>query len=123
MASKPRKTAAHAAGSAAARILAAAEQLLAASSYDGVALRMITGAAEVERALVNDYFGAQLEWFRAVVRRRAETLHAERMTALDSAATMAALIGAFTAPFHRERAPIGTAILPPQQIPSSPTGC
>lgn len=102
MASKPRRTVAKAEGSTAERILDAAEKLFAASGYDGVSLRSITGEAGVELALANYHFGPKLDLFRAVVRRRAEALNAERLALLerlDDGATIEQLIHAFTAPF------------------------
>lgn len=84
------------------RILDAAEKLFAESGYDGVSLRMITAEAGVELALANYHFGPKLDLFRAVVRRRAEALNAERMAALERLVEPAAiedLIDAFTSPF------------------------
>ena len=84
------------------RILDAAERLFAQASFDGVSLRMITAEAGVELALANYHFGPKIELFRAVVRRRAATLNAERLAlfeALPADAPLEALIGAFTGPF------------------------
>ncbi len=84
------------------RILDAAELLFADSGFDAVSLRMITREAGVELALANYHFGSKLELFRAVVRRRAEELNAERLQALQglpSSASVEELIGAFTGPF------------------------
>jgi len=84
------------------RILDAAEKLFAESGYDGVSLRQITREAKVELALANYHFGPKLELFRAVVRRRAQALNAERLAALDALPEGAAiedLIAAFTGPF------------------------
>ncbi|MEX2480422.1 MAG: TetR/AcrR family transcriptional regulator [Gammaproteobacteria bacterium] len=84
------------------RILDAAERLFAQAGYDGVSLRMITREAGVELALANYHCGPKLELFRAVVRRRAVTLNAERLAALSALpadAPLEALIGAFTGPF------------------------
>lgn len=85
-----------------ARILDAAEKLFADAGFDGVSLRKITHEAGVELALANYHFGSKLELFRAVVRRRAEALNAERMKALEALAadaSLEALIDAFTGPF------------------------
>jgi AcrR family transcriptional regulator len=89
------------------RILDAAEKLFAEAGYDGVSLRMITREARVELALANYHFGPKLELFRAVVRRRAEAINAERMAALEALpedAPVEALIAAFTAPFLEKSA-------------------
>ena len=84
------------------RILDAAEKLFADAGYDGVSLRMITREAGVELALANYHFGPKLDLFRAVVRRRAQSLNGERMAALRALgedAPVEAMIEAFTAPF------------------------
>ena len=103
MARKLRQTVPVVAVTTAQRILDAAERLFAASGYDGVSLRMITREAGVELALANYHFGPKLDLFRAVVRRRAEALNTERMTALTALGPQASieeLIEAFTAPFR-----------------------
>lgn len=84
------------------RILDAAERLFARAGFDAVSLRMITREAGVELALANYHFGPKLELFRAVVRRRAGELNAERLAALaalPAAAPLEDLIAAFTGPF------------------------
>lgn len=102
MASKPRKTVDKAQPGTRERILDAAEKLFADAGYDGVSLRHITREAGVELALANYHFGPKLELFRAVVRRRAEALNAERfalLAELDDSATIEQVVHAFTAPF------------------------
>ena len=102
LASKPRPSAAKAQPGTAERILDAAEKRFAECGYDGVSLRQITREAGVELALANYHFGPKLDLFRAVVRRRAEALNAERMAlleALNDSAGIEDLIHAFTAPF------------------------
>ena len=84
------------------RILDAAEKLFAESGFDGVSLRQITSEAGVELALANYHFGPKLDLFRAVVKRRAQALNAERMLALrelPAQAPIEALVEAFTGPF------------------------
>jgi AcrR family transcriptional regulator len=102
LASKPRKTVDKTQPGTPERILDAAEKLFADSGYDGVSLRHITREAGVELALANYHFGPKLELFRAVVRRRAEALNAQRfalLAELDDSASIEQLIHAFTAPF------------------------
>ena len=84
------------------RILDAAEKLFAEFGFDGVSLRQITREAGVELALANYHFGPKLELFRAVVRRRAQALNAQRFALLenlDGDASIEEVLHAFTAPF------------------------
>lgn len=84
------------------RILDAAEKLFAEFGFDGVSLRQITREAGVELALANYHFGPKLELFRAVVRRRAQALNAQRFALLenlDSDASIEEILHAFTTPF------------------------
>ena len=84
------------------RILDAAERLFAESGFDGVSLRRITREAGVELALANYHFGPKTDLFRAVIRRRAEALNADRLAALDALGPDASIeqtIVAFTGPF------------------------
>lgn len=103
MASRPRQSTPPApVPGTAERILDAAEERFAAAGYDGVSLRDITQAAGVQLALANYHFGSKLELFRAVVGRRAETINAERMAALQALGADTGIedvIRAFTAPF------------------------
>lgn len=102
MASRPRKAADKGQAATPERILDAAEKLFAEAGYDGVSLRQITREAGVELALANYHFGPKLDLFRAVVRRRAEALNAQRfalLAKLDAQASIEELIHAFTAPF------------------------
>lgn len=102
LASKPRKSVAKSPSGTAERILDAAEKLFADFGFDGVSLRQITREAGVELALANYHFGPKLELFRAVVRRRAEALNAERFVLLENLPANAAIeqvLHAFTAPF------------------------
>ncbi len=84
------------------RILDAAEALFAERGFDGVSLRQITRAADVELALANYHFGPKTELFLAVVRRRADELNDARMARLSSLpapASLETLIDAFARPF------------------------
>lgn len=64
------------------RILNAAEELFARHGYDGVTIRQIATRAEVDVALASYHFGKKEDLFRAVFRRRAETLSASRQAVL-----------------------------------------
>ena len=102
LASKPRKSVDKGHSGTAERILDAAEKLFADFGFDGVSLRQITREAGVRLALANYHFGPKLELFRAVVRRRAEALNAERFVLLENLPADAAIeqvLHAFTAPF------------------------
>ncbi len=65
------------------RILDAAEALFAIHGYDGVTIRQIAHAAQVDVALASYHYGKKRELFDAVFFRRAEvlnTLRLERLT-------------------------------------------
>ena len=64
------------------RILDAAEKLFAERGYHGVSIRDVTGAAEVDVALVNYHFGSKEMLLEAVVARRADQLVDEWKRAL-----------------------------------------
>ena len=66
------------------RILDAAEELFSEHGFDGVTLRNITTAANVDVALVNYHFGPKRDLFDAVLNRRAEVLNQVRSDALDA---------------------------------------
>lgn len=66
------------------RILDAAEELFALHGYDGVTMRQIAGAAQVDVALANYHFGKKLEVFYAVFHRRAELLSNSRQKVLQA---------------------------------------
>jgi AcrR family transcriptional regulator len=68
----------------AARILAAAERLFLAHGYDGTSSRMITAAARVNLAAVNYHFGGKTGLFQAMLARRLDPLHEERLVLLDA---------------------------------------
>ena len=66
----------------ASRILDAAERLFLEHGYDGTSSRMITGAARANLAAVNYHFGGKSGLFEAMLARRLDPLHAERLAAL-----------------------------------------
>jgi AcrR family transcriptional regulator len=66
------------------RILDAAERLFAQRGFHGVSIRDVTGAAEVDVALVNYHFGSKQGLLEAVFLRRAEDLNSERLARLDA---------------------------------------
>jgi AcrR family transcriptional regulator len=88
------------------RILDAAERLFAQRGFHGVSLRDITDAAGVDVALVGYHFGSKRELFAAVFERRAEVLNRERLQMLarvrraarPGAASLEAIVNAFTQP-------------------------
>ena len=71
------------------RILDAAEELFARHGYDGVTMRQIAGAAEVDVALASYHFGKKEELFHAVFNRRAELLSVSRREVLMASADQA----------------------------------
>ncbi|WP_317932176.1 TetR/AcrR family transcriptional regulator [Halioxenophilus sp. WMMB6] len=64
------------------RILDVAEELFSIHGYDGVSIRQIASAAEVDVALANYYFGKKLDLFQAVFDRRAQLLSDTRQEVL-----------------------------------------
>jgi len=66
------------------RILDVAEQLFAHRGFHGVSVRDITGAAGVDVALANYYFGSKGGLLEAVFHRRSELLNAERLHRLEA---------------------------------------
>jgi AcrR family transcriptional regulator len=71
------------------RLLAAAERLFLAHGYDGASSRMITAAARVNLAAVNYHFGGKNGLFQAMLARRLDALHEERLALLDAYERMA----------------------------------
>ena len=65
------------------RILDAAERLFLDHGYDGTSSRMITAAARVNLAAVNYHFGGKEGLFQAMLARRLDALHEERLALLD----------------------------------------
>ena len=71
------------------RILDAAEELFAESSYDSTSLRGVTRAADVNLAAVHYHFGSKQALYEAVVTRRVSDVNRdrlERLAALERAA-------------------------------------
>jgi AcrR family transcriptional regulator len=66
------------------RILDAAEKLFAERGFHGVSIRDVTGAAEVDVALVAYHFGNKQGLLEAVFMRRAADLNDERLARLDA---------------------------------------
>jgi AcrR family transcriptional regulator len=66
------------------RILDAAEKLFAERGFYGVSIRDVTGAAEVDVALVAYHFGNKQGLLEAVFLRRAADLNDERLALLDA---------------------------------------
>ena len=88
------------------RILDAAEKLFAERGYHGVSIRDVTGAAEVDVALVSYHFGNKQGLMESVFLRRAKDLNDERLALLDAvleqarrrAPRLEEIIDAFTRP-------------------------
>ncbi len=66
------------------RLLKAAEQLFLDHGYDGTSARMITAAARANLAAVNYHFGGKEGLFQAMLARRLDALHEERLALLDA---------------------------------------
>ncbi len=66
------------------RILAAAERLFLEHGYDGTSSRMVTAAAKVNLAAVNYHFGGKRGLFQAMLARRLDPLHEERLALLEA---------------------------------------
>lgn len=88
------------------RILDAAEHLFAQRGYEGVTVRQIMKDAGADVALAYYHFDSKRGLFDAVLMRRAETLNAVRLSALeeleqrypDDSPSVDEIIGAFTHP-------------------------
>jgi AcrR family transcriptional regulator len=65
------------------KILNAAEELFAQSSYDAVSIRQITQKADVKLALAHYHFGTKEALFDAVIKRRIGQLSESRIQMLD----------------------------------------
>jgi AcrR family transcriptional regulator len=72
------------------RLLAAAEALFLAHGYDGTSARMVTAAARANLAAINYHFGGKEGLFQAMLARRLDDLHAERLALLDAYERIAA---------------------------------
>ncbi len=71
------------------RLLDAVEALFLEHGYDGTSARMITGAADANLAAVNYHFGGKEGLFQAMLARRLDALHAERLAQLERDETAA----------------------------------
>lgn len=85
------------------RILGAAELLFAEQGFDGTSLRRVTSTAGVNLAAVNYHFGSKDRLVEEVLRRRLDTLSADRLERLQQLQqhadiTLEQLLGAFIAP-------------------------
>ena len=67
------------------RVFLAAERLFSERGFDGVSVRDIVQAAEVNLAAVSYYFGSKSELLLAVFRARAKELNRERLALLRDA--------------------------------------
>ena len=72
------------------RLLKAAERLFLAYGYDGTSARMITAEARANLAAINYHFGGKEGLFQAMLARRLDDLHAERLALLDADERVAA---------------------------------
>jgi AcrR family transcriptional regulator len=65
------------------KLLDATEPLFAAYGLEGVSVRQIALAADVDLAMISYHFGSKEGLYRAIFRRRAERLNAQRLGELD----------------------------------------
>jgi AcrR family transcriptional regulator len=65
------------------RLLDAVEALFLDHGYDGTSSRMITAAADANLAAVNYHFGGKEGLFQAMLARRLDGLHADRLAQLE----------------------------------------
>jgi AcrR family transcriptional regulator len=72
------------------RLLKAAESLFLDHGYDGTSARMITADARANLAAINYHFGDKEGLFQAMLARRLDDLHAERLALLDAYERVAA---------------------------------
>jgi AcrR family transcriptional regulator len=87
------------------RIFDAAEKLFAENGFAGTPLRAISSTAGVDLALINHHFGSKQRLFEAVISRRADIVHRDRLEALEDCRTRAkgaptidGLVNAFLSP-------------------------
>ena len=97
-------------GSSQRRILAAAEELFAASGYEGTSVRQIAQKARVPVALISYHFGSKVGLYRRVFESHAPTIVAERRAGLalaeleqDPERRLAAIVKAVLVPMLKLR--------------------
>src|SRR5690349_13006978 len=71
------------------RILDAAEALFARDGFNGISVKEIADAAEVDASLLHYYFASKAGLYSAVVGRRAEQVNTARLAALQGYAAEA----------------------------------
>jgi AcrR family transcriptional regulator len=110
MAKLVRRTSEEGIGPSQLRILAAAEDLFAASGYEGTSIRQIAQKAGVPVALVSYHFGGKLGVYRRVFESHAPTIVAERRAGLalaeleqDRERRLAAIVKAVLVPMLKLR--------------------
>jgi len=89
------------------KLLDVAEQVFASAGYDGASLRTITNKARVTVGSINYHFQSKEQLFEEVLRRRFETLAADRLARLgvaradakDGQPTVEAVVEALALPF------------------------
>ncbi|WP_052628183.1 TetR/AcrR family transcriptional regulator [Sphingobium sp. YBL2] len=65
------------------RILDSAEKLFAATGFNDTSLRSIARSAQVDLALIGHHFGSKVNLFNAVLARRADLVHHDRLETLE----------------------------------------
>ncbi|GED96698.1 TetR/AcrR family transcriptional regulator [Gordonia crocea] len=81
------------------RLLAAAEELFAASSYDAVSVRAICTAAGANVAAVHYHFGTKEDLVAALLNERLVPRWTDAVTALGPSSTVPDVVDAVLAPF------------------------
>jgi len=65
------------------RLLDAAEKVFSQFGFEGASVRMINAEADVDSGAIHYHFGTKQDLFRAVIKRRGETLSGDRLARLD----------------------------------------
>lgn len=65
------------------RLLDAAEKVFSQFGFEGTSVRMINTEADVDSGAIHYHFGTKQDLFRAVIKRRGETLSGDRLARLD----------------------------------------
>ncbi len=91
------------------KILQEAERLFAETGYDGISIRQITSACDVELSAVNYHFKTKEKLFHAVLAMRVDEMNAKRLRLInaveitpDCEESLRALLDAFCRPFTGE---------------------